>query len=79
MIDYISVACYLLLRPIVQGAVELSDEGAAILSAGLRLLQGPNEPAVTAAECKFADVELILTFWLVRPSPGNVWTLPDAL
>jgi len=47
--------------------VELSDEGAAFMAEGFQLLQGPSEAPMTAAQCKFADLDLIVSFWLVRP------------
>ena len=55
-----------------QGAVELSDEGAAFMAEGFQLLQGPSEAPMTAAQCKFADLDLIVSFWLVRPDSAGV-------
>ena len=50
-----------------QGAVELSDEGATFMAEGFQLLQGPSEAPMSAAQCKWADLDLIVSFWLVRP------------
>ncbi len=55
-----------------QGAVELSDEGAGFMAEGFQLLQGPSEAPMTAAQCKWADLDLIVSFWLVRPESQQI-------
>ena len=46
--------------------MELSNDGATFFAEGFQLLQGPSEAPMTAAQCKFADLDLVVSFWLVR-------------
>ena len=57
---------------LAQGAVELGDEGAALVAEGFNMLQGPSVAPMTAAQCKYADLELVVSFWLVRPRCAQI-------
>ena len=36
------------------------------MAEGFQLLQGPSDTPMTPAQCKLADVDLLVSFWLVR-------------
>ena len=46
--------------------MELNDEGAALLAAACKLLQGPAATALTPEQCRFVNADFMVSFWLVR-------------
>ena len=49
----------------LQGAVELNDEGAALLASACKLLQGPTGTELTPEQCRFVNIDFLVSFWLV--------------
>ena len=63
---YCGRAALILVHTALQGAVELSDEGTTLLASACKLLQGPAGTELRPEQCKFVNVDLLASFWLVR-------------
>ena len=56
-------------KPGLQGAAQLSDEGAATLAAMMTSIRGPGAPGTTPAECRDVTPSFLADFNAVRARP----------
>ena len=62
---------------VLQGAVELNDDGASLLASAYNLLHGPTCRALTPEQCRFVNVDFLVSFWLVSLHSNMDFQKPD--